>query len=240
MATFLILSAHPGAASFTAAWARASVEAARALGHEVLTSDLHAMGFDPVEPFADPLKDHEAAWESGALDPAVEAEVEKLQAADRVILHFPVWWFAPPGILKGWCERVLVHGGLHDVAHRFDTGRLRGKRALFCVTTGARAEEVGPRGKEGRLDLLLWPLAYTLRYSGMEVAEPVAVHGVHGYHEGAAREALEARLARVLADQRGVIEGLDHREPWPFHPDGDFDDTGRLRDGIAPLSPFHG
>lgn len=100
---------------------------------------------------------------------------------------------------------------------RFDSGLLRGKRALFCVTTGARASETGPDGKEGETRLLLWPLAYTLRYCGMDVAEPVLTHGVHGYHEGARKADLEARLARVLADQRAVIATLETRPLLPFN-----------------------
>jgi NAD(P)H dehydrogenase (quinone) len=122
-----------------------------------------------------------------------------------IVFHFPLWWFGPPAILKGWFDRCLVHGALHDVDNRFDAGRMRGKRALFCVSTGASAVECGPGGKEGETRLLLWPLAYTLRYCGFDVAEPLTVHGVHGYFEGAEERALETRLAEVLADQARII-----------------------------------
>jgi NAD(P)H dehydrogenase (quinone) len=190
----LIVLAHPEPKSFTASWARASAEAAKPAGAEVTWSDLLAMGFDPVEdprhypvsptPF-DPLKAHEAAVSTKTLPPDAGAEAEKILAADAIIFHFPLWWFGPPAILKGWLDRCLIHGALHDIEHRFDAGRLRGKRALFCVSTGASAEECGPGGKEGDVRLLLWPLAYTLRYCGMDVCEPALIHGVHGYYDGA-------------------------------------------------------
>lgn len=245
--TTLIVLAHPERGSFCGAWAEASAAAAQAEGDHVLWSDLYAMGFHPAEgpdrydaapaPF-DALKAQERAAAAGHLPEAVAAEVEKIRAADRIVFHFPIWWFAPPAMLKGWCDRALVHGVVHDVDRRFDTGVLRGKRALFCVSTGARATEAGPDGKEGETRLLLWPLAYTLRYCGMDVAEPVLAHGVHGYHEGARKAALDARLARVLADQRGVIAGLGQRPLLPFNGDDDFDAEGRLRHGAPSHWPF--
>jgi NAD(P)H dehydrogenase (quinone) len=94
--TLLIVLAHPEPSSFTASWARASAEAARAAGAEVTWSDLHAMGFDPVEgprhyprhePF-DPLKAHEAAAATKTLPPDAAAEAEKILAADVIVSTF--------------------------------------------------------------------------------------------------------------------------------------------------------
>jgi NAD(P)H dehydrogenase (quinone) len=180
----------------------------------------------------------EAAAAAGRLPEDVAGEVAKIRAADAIVFHFPLWWFAPPAMLKGWTERCLPHGALHDVENRFDRGMLRGKRALFCVTTGAKASEAGPDGKEGETRLLLWPLAYTLRYCGMDVAEPVLVHGVHGYHRGARKAELEARLGRVLAAQGEMIGGLWERPLLPFNADAEFDAEGRLGAGAPSYWPF--
>ncbi len=241
----LIVLAQPERKSFTGAWAEASVEAAEALGHEVLFSNLS--GFDPVEraahytnsgaPF-DVLKAQEAASAAGTLPSDVVREVEKLERADRVIFHFPLWWFSPPALLKGWFERVLVHGRTHDVDHRFDTGRFHGRTALFCVTTGANNAESGPDGKEGDTRLHLWPAAYTLRYLGFDVLEPVLVHGIHGYHRGEGRTDMEGRLQEVLERQAEVIAGFEERPRMVFNADADFDDTGRLDPNAPSYSPF--
>ena len=211
----------------------------------MLRSELAA--FDPVEraghyaepgaPF-DVLKAQEAASAANGLPADVAAEVAKLEAADRVIFHFPLWWFAPPAMLKGWFERALVHGRTHDVDNRFDTGRYQGRKALFCVTTGAKASESGPDGKEGDTRLHLWPAAYTLRYLGFDVLEPVLVHGVHGYHRGARKLELEARLRRVLAGQAAVIAGFDDLPVMRFNADADFDAEGRLRADRESFSAF--
>lgn len=242
--TVLIVMAHPERRSFCGAWAEASARAAAQQGAEVLWSDLYRMGFDPAEGPRhyggaagrfDPLKAQEGASAAGSLPSDVAAEIAKVRAADIILFHFPIWWFGPPAMLKGWCDRCLAHGAVHDVDHRFDRGLLREKRALFCVTTGAKATEAGPDGKEGETRLLLWPLAYTLRYCGMEVAEPLLAHGVHGYHTGARKAELEARLAAVLAAQADVLAGLEARPLMPFNPDGDFDADGRLK----PEAPSH-
>lgn len=249
MTTTLIVLAHPDPRSFNGAWADASQQAARDLGHEVLVSDLCAMGFDAVErpqhysdtdagASFDPLKVQASKAEQGRLPPDIESEIDKVRRAHRIIFHFPIWWFSPPAVLKGWFDRVLAHGALHDVDHRFDSGRFRGRETLFCVTTGSRAEESAFNGKEGDIQMLLWPAAYTLRYVGFSVLSPVIVNGVHGYHEGTAETALQSRLAVILDRQAALIADWASHPKVPFNRDSDFDETGRLIDGRPSLSPF--
>ncbi|MCC5975138.1 MAG: NAD(P)H-dependent oxidoreductase [Rubellimicrobium sp.] len=244
MPAALIIHAHPEPASFTAAWARASAAGAAGAGYLVMRSDLYAQGFDPAEgpghyaapprPF-DPLKAQEGA---DPLPADAAAEMEKVRAAELIVLHFPLWWFAPPAMIKGWTERALIHGHLHRTDARFDTGLMHGKRVLFCVTTGADAAQTGPDGKEADTRLLLWPLAHTFRYCGATVVDPVLLHGVHGYAKGAEKPALEHRLAAALAAQAGLIAGIAQRPVWSFNSDADFDRSGRLRPDAPIHSPF--
>lgn len=249
MTTTLIVLAHPDPRSFNGAWANATRSACEGLGDTVLFSDLVAMGFDPVERARhyphretatcfDTLKAQEEAAARNLLPADVTAEIEKLWRADRVVFHFPVWWFAPPAILKGWFDRVLAHGALHSVAERFDTGHFRGKKALFCVTTGSKESESAFNGKEGDIQMLLWPAAYTLRYLGFSVAVPEIVHGVHGYHRGARQEALQDRLASVLAAQGRLMADFDNRALLQFNADTDFDENGTLKEDRPSYSRF--
>ena len=249
MTTTLVLLAHPSRQSFNAAWAEASVRALRDMGDTVIVSDLYAMGFDPAERAAhyppdvvgapyDVLKTQQAASETDSLPKDIRAEIDKVRQADRIILHFPLWWFAPPAMVKGWCERVLMNGGLHDTRRRFDTGDFKGRSVLFCVTTGAGAAEVAHDGKEGDIRLHLWPLAYTFRYLGYDVLTPRTVHGVHGYHRDAARTALDARLAETLAAHPQTLAGWEDLPRLAFNADGDFDAEGKLRASAPSHSPF--
>lgn len=249
MTTTLIVLAHPDSRSFNSTWAEATESASRALGHKVLWSNLHTMGFDPVETARhykfdnvdlafDPLKFQERASTECVLPPDVAEEIRKVRSADRIIFHFPLWWFSPPAILKGWFDRVLAHGALHTVAERFDSGMCRGKKALFCVTTGSSETESAFNGKEGDVGLLLWPAAYTLRYLGFTVLTPRTVHGVHGYHKAVSKVALETRLNEVLSAQSDLVERFDERPVLAFNSDTDFDQTGRLRTDRPTYSQF--
>ena len=249
MTTTLIVLAHPERRSFNGAWAEATAQASEQLGHEVLRSDLGAMGFDPaearkhfidypVDTSFDPLKAQEQAAESGTLPRDVAGEIDKLNRADRVVIHFPLWWFAPPAILKGWFDRVLAHGATHTIDQRFDTGRYRGRKALFCVTAGATESELSHNGKEGDVQMQLWPAAYTLRYLGFSVLEPEIVFGVHGYYEGADLAVLHDRLRDVLGNQASLIRDFSRRRQVRFNPGSDFDADGRLKLGSPSYSPF--
>lgn len=88
------------------------------------------------------------------------------------------------------------------------------------------------------MDLLLWPMAYTLRYCGFDIAEPVAAHSVHGYFQGADQQALKQRLVAVLDGQHDLIANLDTRKLWQFNADSDFDDQGRLKPDADRIWPF--
>src|SRR5450432_813587 len=107
----LIVHAHHEPKSFCSALYRRAVDTLTNAGHEVVTSDLYAMGFDPVSDrrnftsVADPdylkqqMEERLASDDSG-FAPALEAEITKLEACDLLIFTFPLWWFALPAILK--------------------------------------------------------------------------------------------------------------------------------------------
>jgi len=236
----LIVLAHPDRRSFNGAWAEATARASETLGHTVLWSDLVALGFDAVEAARhypqhtrdgafDPLKAQETAAAANGIPPDVATEIDKVRRADRIIFHFPLWWFAPPAVLKGWFDRVFLHGDLHTVEQRFDSGLCSNKKAMFCVTTGSSEVESAHNGKEGDVQMLLWPTAYTLRYLGFCVLQPLVVHGVHGYRQGDEKIALQHRLNGVLDAQKDVIAQFDRHPTIAFNADSDFDAEGRLK-----------
>ena len=249
MVTTLIVLAHPDGRSFNGAWAEATQKACVNAGGTGLWSDLIAMSFDPVESkrhypqigydsVFDALRAQEEAAKGNLLPADVAIEIEKMRQADRIIFHFPIWWFAPPAVLKGWFDRVLVHGELHSVKQRFDAGQFRGKKVLFCVTTGSSKAESSYDGNEGDIQMLLWPAAYALRYLGFSVLKPEIVNGVHGYHIGKECTALQARLRRILHGQESLIGNLDKRPLIQFNLDTDFNEDGKLRPDRPSYSQF--
>src|SRR5688572_714374 len=100
----MIVYAHPEPRSLNGALRDFAVAHLRDSGHEVLVSDLYAMGWKAVldgEDFLNrdasaPLKVELAskdAFAQNAQSADIAAEQKKLLAADAVILQFPLWWF---------------------------------------------------------------------------------------------------------------------------------------------------
>ncbi|GAB3087183.1 NAD(P)H-dependent oxidoreductase [Nocardioides zeae] len=101
----LVVTAHPDPTSLTHHVAtRLRDELARGGGGEVTVAHLAQEGFDPRFTAAD-----RQAYLTGHGHPRdVLAEQERLDAAQHVVLVFPVYWWSMPALLKGWVDRVFV------------------------------------------------------------------------------------------------------------------------------------
>lgn len=127
----LVLFAHPCPESFSAALHKRVLDALAAGGREVDDCDLNAEGFNPVLSEAERRAYHD---ETQNIEP-VRGYVERLRAADALVLVFPVWNFGYPAILKGFLDRVFLPG----VSFRLEGGKVRPNlthiRKLAAVTT---------------------------------------------------------------------------------------------------------
>lgn len=127
----LVLYAHPNPESYGAALHEAVVRSLREAGHEVDDCDLYAEGFDPVLSQAERVGYHDLTSNT---DP-VAGYVARLQAAEALVLCFPVWNFGYPAILKGFFDRVFLPG----VSFKLVDGKVRPNlwtiRRLVAVTT---------------------------------------------------------------------------------------------------------
>jgi NAD(P)H dehydrogenase (quinone) len=180
----LIVYAHPEPTSFNAALRDAALEAIRQAGHTAEVSDLYAERFDPVAgrhdftTVADAARFHYQseqlhAAQADGFSAEIAREHARLARADLIILQFPLWWGAPPAILKGWFDRVLAYGVAYADGKRFDKGLYRGRGALMCVTTGGTTARFSVQGEYGEIDRVLWPVRHlTLDYLGLAVEEP--------------------------------------------------------------------
>ncbi len=95
--------------------------------------DLVPDGFDPVLRLADGQP--HALPVSPAEDPLCARYQDDVRwATDLAVVH-PVWWFAPPAILKGWIDRVLVEDvALRQQSYGPPRGLLAGRRLLVAQT----------------------------------------------------------------------------------------------------------
>ena len=102
----LVLFAHPLETSFVSALHARVVEVLRASGHIVDDLDLYAEKFDPV-------MSREALLhyvDTSANTREVQSYVQRLKAAEALVLVFPVWFDGLPAIMQGFFQRVCVPG----------------------------------------------------------------------------------------------------------------------------------
>lgn len=131
------------------------------------------------------------------------ALIDRLYAADLVVVGTPLYWYGPAGQLKVFLDRWSCLLDLAEVAFR---DRMRGKRAVVVIAQGERGfYEAGPC-----LQMLDW----TFRYLDMPVAGRIVVVG-HASGDYASdpgqRQAVKAAGAALAGGQT-----VDLQPPW-FH-----------------------
>jgi len=178
----LIIYAHPNPNSFNAALRDLAVRALSQAGHSILLSDLYTMRFNPV------LSAKELQGDLRDIQP----EIEKVRRADLLLFQFPDWWYGMPAIMKGWIERVFAYGFAYDDEHSFESGLLRGKKAMLSLTVGAR-EDYFRQAPQRDLMRVLEPIHYgVFAYCGMEVLPPFIAYGPGEMSEAERKATLEA------------------------------------------------
>ena len=245
----LLVVAHPEPSSYNAYLACMARDTLLKDGHAVRISDLYASDFDPSESGRhygvrrnptcfDAQAEQCFNWENRSLPAQVQNEIDKIMWADLLILQFPLWWFGPPAMLKGWMDRVFVYGGLYSSSRRHNRGPCTGKKALICMTTGSSAEACSFDGREGDTHLILWPSLYALRYIGYTVLQPYIIHGVRGGLSGDAAQAKKEYLLRMERDYKDLLLNIHTASTVSFNSDNDWDEHGKLKPEAPVHSPF--
>jgi NAD(P)H dehydrogenase (quinone) len=245
----LLVYAHPEPKSLNGALKDFAVKRLEAAGHTVQVSDLYAMQWKAVLAEDDsldgklgdrfePSRDSRHAYQNGRQREDIAHEQEKLRWADTVILQFPLWWFSMPAIMKGWIERVYAYGfaygvGEHSDTHwgdRYGEGTLAGKRAMLIVTTGGWDSHYSPRGINGPINDVLFPIQHgVLYYPGFDVLPPYVIYRTSRMDD--------VRLAKICQELGERLDSLEKTAPIPFRRQnaGDYEIPSlTLRDDIAP------
>lgn len=244
-----IVLAHPEPQSYNAHLATTGRTALEAQGWSVTVSDLYAMGFDACERGShykdrvaperfDVQSEQRHASANKSLPADVAAEIERLEAADLLILQYPMWWHLPPAMLKGWFDRVFVYGDVYTSKQRFENGRFAGKRAMLSVTVGTSAATYAYDGRSGDIDLLMWPINFSLAYAGYTVLDHFVAYGVEAGLRYSDAATVEARLTGITADWAKALRTLDARSTIPFNRMAEWGADGRIIPGAAVHSPF--
>lgn len=233
----LIVHAHEEPKSFNGAMRDVAVETLSAAGHTVEVSDLYAMRFNAVGGKHDftTLKDssffkygaeqtHASTAHTFAAD--VSDEQRKLFAADLLIFQFPLWWFGMPAILKGWVDRVFAAGLTYGGGRWYTNGVFRGKRAMCALTTGGGPSIYSPRGLNGDIDAILFPINHGMFYFiGFDVLPPFIAWGP--------ARAEPERRTQILNDYRARLRNWESTPPISYRPLSDYDENFELKQEIV-------
>ena len=115
----------------------------------------------------------------------VAAEQAALEAADRVVLQFPMYWYSTPALLKQWLDDVLLYGWAYG-----STGKaLAGKELLVAVSTG-----------------LLRPLQATANMVQMTYLEPFTTTGTLTITDEALAQRAEDYAATLQSTNLPVLD----------------------------------
>lgn len=240
----LIIHAQPEPSSLTRQLVDASIACLTAQGHEVLQSDLYDMKWKATfdaDDFPDRANPHRLsfgaesahAYRNRSQTADVAAEQAKVLAADAVIFQFPLWWYGMPAIMKGWIDRVWAAGLAHGYrdagnTYRYGEGAFKGKRAMLSVAVGGPEEDYAPRGINGPLEQLLFPITHgSLFFPGFDVLPTFAVYGAGSLTAADVAVAKDAWVRR--------LKDLFEQAPIPFRPQngGDYTRTHELRPHVA-------
>lgn len=127
----LVLYAHPVETSYGAALHQTVVEALHDAGHEVDDCDLNKEGFSPILTREERLAYHDLDANRANVAPYVE----RLLAAEGLVISTPIWNFGFPAILKGYFDRVFLPGVSFALKDGLVVPTLHNIRKLVAVTT---------------------------------------------------------------------------------------------------------
>lgn len=159
------------------------------------------------------LPDETIIWEhiEGQSTLDVAKEQEQLRHADRVILQFPLYWYAAPAGLKQWEDTVLTRTFVYG-DHRYP---LAGKELGIVVTTGMPEQAFQRGGAENTtLDAALAPLA-ALAHRAKMTWLPIFPIYQFGYLEAPEKLQLVIDYQRYLTQKQP--DSLMNRQDWFAH-----------------------
>ena len=172
-------------------------------GAELRRQDLLGDRFDPVLRLD--RGETYPTLDSPNRDPITDRYREDVRGGDVFVIVHPVWWFAPPAILKGWIDKLLIH----EVAIEQRTPGpprplLSGRSA--CVIQTFKATFENDVELMGRMSERFWRTG-VFPSVGIDDVRRLALYRV----EDLEPERLDAFLARV----RRVVGGLLETQACP-------------------------
>lgn len=196
-----VIVAHPRRKSLTCAIAKVYAETVQALGQTAIERDLYRMGFDPC------LRADEVPGPEGvSFAEDVLREREVIDSAEVFAFVYPLWFNAPPAILKGYVDRVFSMYYGYEPALGETNPLLDGKKLISFTTSGA--PETWVRDTGAMTALMANFDCHLTAMTGLSLVDHVHIGGVV---PGMTEEAVAAILERVRA---ATNHAFAHTAEW--------------------------
>lgn len=166
-----VILVHPAERSFTGAMAEAYIDAVRKSAGQVVVRDLYRVGFDPR------LQATEIPTAAGFHTSAdVAAERTLLADADVFAFFYPLWFNAPPAMMKGYIDRVFGLGFGYAPGAGEQSPMLEGRKLISFTSSGAPEAWVHETGAFDALYTLFD--RHIANMCGLQILEHVHTGGV--------------------------------------------------------------
>ena len=132
MKKILIITAHPSSLGHTHRIANAYKDVSLEKGHQVVIHDLYKSEHQiPYLTFENPK-----VWPDL---PELKFFQDEVLWADEIVFVHPVWWGAPPAIMKNWIDHIFQSHFAYKYENGKPVGLLKGKCAKVFATSGGPA-----------------------------------------------------------------------------------------------------
>lgn len=153
-----VIHAHPVETSFNRALFDTCVEGLTQAGHTVDPLNLYAEEFSAVLTREERLRYHDVP---GNLTDGVRPYVERLRAAEALVIVHPVWNYGYPAILKGYFDRIFLPGVSFTMPDGGDRGKLKPgldniRKVAFVTTYGGDRWRTWVMGDPPRRVAMRW------------------------------------------------------------------------------------
>jgi len=125
----LIIYTHPNPNSLNHAILEQVEQGLKDGNHSYELIDLYADNFNPVLVYNEQKKRRDMEN-----DPETAHYRELIKQADHLIFIYPIWWYAPPAMLKGFIDRVFVSGFAYTTKGKLPKGFFTDKSAWVIYT----------------------------------------------------------------------------------------------------------
>ena len=111
----------------------------------------------------------------------IKKEQKVLEASDRIVLQFPIYWYQTPALMKHWFDAVFEYGW----AYGSSGTSLQGKEVILVASFGAGQDDYTRNGRfHVTIEEILKPITTIQYLTGLTFLEPLIITGtfhVWGY-----------------------------------------------------------